>query len=114
AIHIVTDFCAGVGASILAYLVRFDSGAIPLDRIPPPFMRYAAFAFLVAGLLVAAFQIQGLYRLRRGRTRIDDFFGVLVGTLLASLLGVAGTLYVNTYHLSAELKAQGFLEISRW
>ena len=62
---------------------------------------------------VIVFQLQGLYRLRRSRTRVDDFFGVLVGTLLATLAGVAGTLYVNTYHLSDALKAEGYLEISR-
>jgi hypothetical protein len=60
-----------------------------------------------------AFRLQGLYRLRRGRTRVDDFFGVLVGSVVAVILGVMGTLYVNTYHLSDALKAEGFLEISR-
>jgi Undecaprenyl-phosphate glucose phosphotransferase len=38
---------------------------------------------------------------------------VLVGSLLGSLLGVGGTLYVQAYHLSDALKEQGFLEISR-
>src|SRR5690606_10592348 len=56
----------------------------------------------------------GLYRLRRGRTRVDDFFGVLVGSVLGTLLGAFATLYVQTYHLSDALKAQGFLEVSRW
>ena len=40
-----------------------------------------------------AFQLQGLYRLRRGRSRIDDFFNVLVGSIFAVVLGVVGTLY---------------------
>jgi Undecaprenyl-phosphate glucose phosphotransferase len=44
-----------------------------------------------------AFQIQGLYRLRRGRTRVDDFFAVLVGSLLAVLAGVALSLYATAY-----------------
>ena len=36
------------------------------------------------GLLVPiAFQVQGLYRLRRGRSRVDDFFAVFVGSILA-------------------------------
>src|SRR5690606_4199991 len=69
---------------------------------------------LFVGLFVVlAFQLQGLYRLRRNRTRIDDFFGVLVGNLLGTLLGVLATLYVQTYHLSDALKQQGVLEISR-
>ena len=114
AIYVLADFLAAVVAFVLAYFVRFSSGLIDLNRLPPPFPRYLIFATAAGALIVLAFQIQGLYRLRRGRTRIDDFFGVLVGTLLAALLGVAGTLYINTYHLSEALKDQGFLEISRW
>ena len=35
-----------------------------------------------------AFHLQGLYRLRRGRSRIDDFFNVLVGSIIAVVFGV--------------------------
>ena len=35
-----------------------------------------------------AFHLQGLYRLRRGRSRIDDFFNVLVGSIIAVVIGV--------------------------
>ncbi|MCC7007464.1 MAG: undecaprenyl-phosphate glucose phosphotransferase [Acidobacteria bacterium] len=113
AIYVVADLIAAFVAFTAAYLVRFVSGLMAVTQPPPPFLRYVGFAAFAAPLVVLAFQVQGLYRLRRGRTRIDDFFGVLVGTLLATLLGVAGTLYVNTYHLSQALKAQGFLEVSR-
>ena len=63
-----------------------------------------------------AFQMQGLYRLRRGRTRVDDFFAVFVGSILAVVLGLIGTLYYQVYHaplLSPEAQAQGVYEISR-
>src|SRR5690606_14861113 len=98
----------------LAYLIRFETGLLPLDQPAPPLARYLTIAPFIAVLVVAAFQLQGLYRLRRGRTRVDDFFGVLVGSLLGTLLGVLGTLYVQTYHVSEALKEQGALEISRW
>ena len=42
-----------------------------------------------------AFHVQGLYHLRRGRSRVDDFFGVFVGTILAVVIGIGGTLYFN-------------------
>jgi Undecaprenyl-phosphate glucose phosphotransferase len=124
AIFIVADFSAAIVAFALAYLLRFETGVVQtlayalgfdlaLTQSPPPFGRYLAIAPAIGLLVVLAFQVQGLYRLRRGRTRVDDFFGVLVGSLLATLVGVAGTLYVNTYHLSEALKAQGFLEVSR-
>ena len=43
------------------------------------------------------FQLQGLYRLRRGRSRVDDFFAVFVGSILAVVFGIVATLYVQTY-----------------
>jgi Undecaprenyl-phosphate glucose phosphotransferase len=113
ALHILADFFAAVAAFALAYLVRFESGLVQLTQPAPPFWRYLALAPVLAALLVLAFQLQGVYRLRRGRTRVDDFFGVLVGSLLGTLFGVLCTLYVQTYHLSEALKAQGFLEVSR-
>ena len=113
AIYVVADFMAAACAFALAYVIRFDSGILPLNQTPPPFGRYLAIAPLLAILIVLAFQLQGLYRLRRGRTRVDDFFGVLVGSLLGGILGILGTLYIQTYHLSESLKTQGFLEISR-
>ena len=111
---VLADFVAAFVAFGVSYLVRFNTGLMPLDQPPPPFGRYLAIAPFIAILVVAAFQVQGLYRLRRGRTRVDDFFGVLVGSLLGTLLGVLGTLYVQTYHLGEALKVQGYLEISRW
>jgi Undecaprenyl-phosphate glucose phosphotransferase len=113
AIHVATDFFAAVAAFVLAYLIRFESGWMPVEQATPPFLRYLTVSVFVGLFVILAFQLQGLYRLRRSRTRIDDFFGVLVGNLLGTLLGVLGTLYVQTYHLSEALKQQGVLEISR-
>ncbi len=116
AIYVVGDFLSGAAAFLAAYLLRFDTGVVtlfPATKGQPPFSQYLTIAPFVALLIPLGFHFQGLYRLRRGRTRVDDFFGVLVGAMLATLLGIAGTLYINTYHLSPELKAEGFLEISR-
>jgi Undecaprenyl-phosphate glucose phosphotransferase len=114
AIQVAADFVATIVAFGLAYFVRFDSGLLDTPVPQPPFGRYAALAPFIGVFVILAFQLQGLYRLRRGRTRVDDFFGVLVGNLLGALFGVLATLYVQTYHLSDELKAQGVLEVSRW
>ena len=50
-------------------------------------------------LVPLGFQLQGLYRLRRGRSRVDDFFAVFVGSILAVVLGIVATLYVQTYYV---------------
>ena len=60
-----------------------------------------------------AFQVQGLYRLRRGRSRVDDFFAVFVGSILAVVLGIVGTLYYQTYYVPDALKDVGVYEVSQ-
>jgi Undecaprenyl-phosphate glucose phosphotransferase len=116
AVHVIADFFAAATAFVLAYLLRFESPIVeivPVTKGTPPFLRYATIAAVIGVLVVLAFHLQGLYRLRRGRTRVDDFFGVLVGSFVAGVFGLTGTLYVQAYHLSDALKDEGFLEISQ-
>ena len=66
------------------------------------------------GLLVPlAFNLQGAYRLRRNRTRVDDFFSVLVSNVLVVVIGLVGTLYFQTYYATAQARAAGAYEVSR-
>src|SRR5262249_44872554 len=97
AIHIAADAISAVVAFAIAYLIRFNSGLIPITK---GWTRgeYVTLAPLLAVIVPLTFQLQGLYRLRRGRTRVDDFFAVLVGSILAVLAGVVGTLFVQAYY----------------
>src|SRR5207253_3876019 len=65
---------------------------------------YITVAPLIAVLVPLTFQLQGLYRLRRNRTRVDDFFAVLVGSILAVLAGVVGTLFLQAYYPEGRIK----------
>jgi FlaA1/EpsC-like NDP-sugar epimerase len=67
----------------------------------------------VAALVPFAYYLQGLYRLRRGRSRVDDFFAVLVGSILAVVFAVISTLYFQTYYASDEMKRAGAYEVSQ-
>ena len=60
----------------------------------------------IAVLVPLAFHLQGLYRLRRGRSRVDDFFAVFVGSILAVVFGVVATLYVQAYYAADAAKDQ--------
>ena len=102
AFYVISDAAARRGvAFVLAYLLRFEaSPASPVPKGIPPFERVPDASRRSSALLVPiAFHIQGLYRLRRGRSRVDDFFAVFVGTILAVVLGLGGTLYYQTYYL---------------
>ena len=109
---VLTDTLLGMTAFIVSYLLRFETG-LPVVKGVPPFAQYLRIAPFIGLLVPIAFQVQGLYRLRRGRSRVDDFFGVFVGSILAVVLGLGGTLYVQTYYVSESAKDLGLYEVSQ-
>jgi Undecaprenyl-phosphate glucose phosphotransferase len=113
AFHVLTDATLGMVAFLLAYVMRFETGVIPVTRGYPPFEQYLNVLPFIAVIVPLGFHLQGLYRLRRGRSRIDDFFNVLVGSIFAVILGVLGTLYFQAYYVPEELKDRGVYEVSQ-
>ena len=113
AFYVLTDSVLAMWAFVLAYGIRFESGLIPVPRGYPPIEQYLNVLPFIALLTPLAFQFQGVYRLRRGRSRVDDFFAVFIGSILAVVLGVISTLYVQAYFASEEAKARGAYEVSQ-
>ena len=111
-LYVVTDALLGMIAFGLAYAIRFHT-VFPILKGIPPFEWYVTLLPWVGALVPVAFHVQGLYRLRRGRSRVDDFFAVFVGSILAVVMGIIGTLYYGTYYLSDERKAAGVYEVSQ-
>ncbi|MEP7303899.1 MAG: undecaprenyl-phosphate glucose phosphotransferase [Acidobacteriota bacterium] len=112
ALHVVSDAVLGIVSFLTAYQLRFSTGLIPVTKGTPPIENYLYVLPFVAGLVPLAFQLQGLYRLRRGRSRVDDFFAVFVGSILAVVFGIVATLYVQTYYATG-LRARGVFEVSQ-
>src|SRR6187401_2050830 len=112
---VVGDTLLGMTAFLVAYLLRFEilDSLLPVHKGVPPFGQYLRIAPFIGLLVPIAFQVQGLYRLRRGRSRVDDFFGVFVGTILAVVLGLGGTLYYQTYYVAEPVKDVGLYEVSQ-
>jgi Undecaprenyl-phosphate glucose phosphotransferase len=113
AFHICSDAVLAALAFVLAYVIRFESGLLSVWKGYPPFERYVRVLPLVAGLVIFAFYLQGLYRLRRGRSRVDDFFAVFVGSIVSVVFGMWATLYFQAYYVSDALKQVGALEVSQ-
>jgi len=113
AFYVVTDSLLAMWAFVLAYGVRFESGLIPVPKGYPPIEQYLHVLPFVAVLTPLAFQIQGVYRLRRGRSRVDDFFAVLIGSILSVVLGVVSTLYVQAYFASDAARSTGAYQVSQ-
>ena len=113
AFHVVTDAVLGMVAFVLAYVLRFETGIIPVTRGFPPLEQYLNVLPFIALVVPLGFHFQGLYRLRRGRSRIDDFFNVLVGSIFAVVLGIVATLYFQAYYASEAQRDVGAFEVSR-
>ena len=113
AFHVGSDALLGLSAFIVAYALRFHSGLIPITKGVPPLRQYVNVLPFIAVLVPLAFQLQGLYRLRRGRSRVDDFFAVFVGSILAVVFGIVATLYVQTYFATNAAKDRGIFEVSQ-
>jgi Undecaprenyl-phosphate glucose phosphotransferase len=113
AFYVVSDALLGVTAFIVAYVLRFHTGLIPITKGLPPLHQYVNVLPFIVVLVPFAFHLQGLYRLSRGRSRVDDFFAVLVGSILAVVLGVLTTLYVQTYFAPSAAREAGALEVSQ-
>ena len=111
--YVVTDALLACGAFLLAYIIRFSTGLIEVTKGQPPLEQYVALLPFVAILTPLAFLVQGVYRLRRGRSRVDDFFSVLVGTAFAVVLAAGATLYAQTYLTTDAEKARGAYEVSQ-
>ena len=113
AFYVITDALLAMWAFILAYAIRFESGLIPVTRGYPPIEQYFNVVPVIGVLTPVAFQLQGIYRLRRGRSRVDDLFAVLVGSILAVVLGVVSTLYFQAYYASEAERARGAYQVSQ-
>jgi Undecaprenyl-phosphate glucose phosphotransferase len=113
AFHVFADATLGMVAFVMAYLLRFETGLIAITRGLPPIEQYLNVLPFIALIVPLGFHFQGLYRLRRGRSRIDDFFNVLVGSIFAVVLGVVATLYFQAYYASNQQREVGAFEVSR-
>src|SRR5439155_9871481 len=72
-LHVISDAILGILMFLAAYGLRFYTPVtrlIPITKGTPPFQNYYLYLLpFVAALVPLAFQLQGLYRLRRGRSR---------------------------------------------
>ena len=111
--YVIFDGLLGMLAFALAYAVRFETGLIDAPKGQPPFDQYLALLPLIGLLAPLVFNLQGAYRLRRNRTRVDDFFSVVVGTFLTVVVALLATLYFQVYYAADAAREQGLYEVSQ-
>ena len=112
-LYVLSDSALASIAFLITYYLRFHTGFIPSPKGIPPLQQYINLLPFIAVLVPLGFQLQGLYRLRRGRSRVDDFFAVFVGSILAVVFGIVATLYVQTYFATSAARQRGAFEVSQ-
>ena len=87
AAFVLTDVVSTNLAWILAYYLRFHSDLVslpPVTKGVADFSRYLLLLPLITCALAGGPLFHGLYQIKRGRSRIDEFFAILFSVLIAS------------------------------
>jgi Undecaprenyl-phosphate glucose phosphotransferase len=102
ATFVAVDIVATALAWLLAYWLRFHSdlflSVVPASKGLPDFSRYLLLLPLMVVLWPAVMYFHGLYQVKRGRSRIDEFFAIVFSVLIASALTLGAALYVRVYY----------------
>jgi Undecaprenyl-phosphate glucose phosphotransferase len=102
AVFVLVDVLSTSVAWVAAYFLRFHvdlvTGWLPVTKGVPSFGQYAVLLPLVAVLWPALLYFHGMYQLKRGRSRIDEFFGILFSVLIACAVMLGVVLYVGVYY----------------
>ena len=84
-----------------AYYARFNStlftGPFPPFKGIPAVRDYAELLPLILGMTAIVFTLQGLYRVRRPMSAVDDSLRVVSAFIVTSALSLAVTLYIRIY-----------------
>ena len=95
---IASDIAATFLAFYAAYQIRFFSGLVPLPPEIPPLNQYFKILPLVLVIIPLVFAANGLYKSRRSRSRVDEFFSVTVSSVIATMIVFLSLLYWKVYH----------------
>src|SRR5438093_5376919 len=102
AAFVLTDVVSTNLAWILAYFLSFHSDLIsaylPVTKGVPALSRYLVLLPFISAFWPAVLYFHGLYQVKRGRSRIDEFFGILFSVLIGAALTLGFTLYVRVYY----------------
>jgi Undecaprenyl-phosphate glucose phosphotransferase len=100
--YVLLDVATTAVAWVGAYLLRFQSDvvliALPATKGIPELSRYLLLLPAIAVLWPAVLYFHGLYQIRRGRSRIDEFFAILFSVLIGTFVLFGTTLWIRVYY----------------
>lgn len=95
-----------------SYLFRFYAYIIPADRGIPPLRYYVAVFPLFLATHLVVFYLQGFYKTRLQRAKIDDFLSICLNAVLTILAVFAVMSYLYSYSQGAKPLFRVTLKIS--
>ena len=85
-VYIANDAIASALAMLAAYFLRFIVEVIPVTKGTQAISMYTHILPLVVLVFPLSFSMQGLYRMRPTRSRVEEAVGVFIGTLLGTVV----------------------------
>jgi Undecaprenyl-phosphate glucose phosphotransferase len=86
ALFLLGDLAATAAAFMAAWYLRFDLQVVPLTKNTPAFGPYLQLLPFIVVVWPIVFYFHGLYQIRRGQSRVEEFFSLFVANLLAVVL----------------------------
>jgi len=85
-------------AFILSYFIRFHSGFFTSPKGIPQFSQYYSLLPIIVIIWIIVFFVQGLYRARRGKSVIDEFFSIMLGVVTSTFILLSVLLFYRVYY----------------
>jgi exopolysaccharide biosynthesis polyprenyl glycosylphosphotransferase len=85
-VYLVNDAVASSMAMLLAWFLRFQFELIPVTKGQQDLSTYATLLPFVTVLFPLAFAVQGLYRIRTTRGKAEEWLGVAIGSVVATIV----------------------------
>jgi Undecaprenyl-phosphate glucose phosphotransferase len=97
-IYLFSDLVITSLSFLLAYYIRFHSAFFEVPKGVPPFKQYYSLLPMIIVIWLFVFTLQGLYRSRRGKSHIDEFFSIMLGVVLATFILLSALLFYRVYY----------------
>jgi exopolysaccharide biosynthesis polyprenyl glycosylphosphotransferase len=85
-VYLVNDAVASNLAMLCAWFLRFHSEVIPVTKGQQDFSTYASLLPLITIVFPLSFAVQGLYRVRPTRGKTEEWVGVVIGSVVATII----------------------------
>ncbi len=99
-LYLVGDVAATAVALFLAFWLRFEIQVLPVTKGIPPIAPYLRLIWVTSILWPVVFYFQGLYHLRRSRSRVEEGLKIVVAVALATVILAAGLTFYREFSYS--------------